>query len=115
MKFARPGGDLQAVCASEKLLRQRFADAADAVKYVLTVLAQADTMRDVRAFRSLQLFLMPPTQNHSGRLLIRHKEIDVTTELLTDDTTIRYEFDADSSGWINPTRLVRIVSISTNA
>ena len=115
MKFAWLEGDLHAVCASEKLLRQRFAGAAEAVMYVLTVLAHSDTMRDVRTFHSIQLFLEPPNQKHQGRLHIRHKEIDVTTELLIDDTTAIYEIDADSSDWINPIRRVRIVSISTNA
>jgi hypothetical protein len=115
VKFAWLGGDLQAVCASEKLLRQRFAGAATSVQHVLTVLAHADTMRDVRAFHSLQLFLVPPTQKHQGRLLIRHKEIDVTMELLADDTTTHYESDAASPAWMDPIRRVGIVSIVTNA
>lgn len=115
MKFAWLKGDLQAVCESEKLLRQRFAAAAHSVKYVLTLLANSDSIRDLRAFQSIQLFLVPPTQKHRGRLLIRHKEIDVTMELLIDDTTAIYEIDADSSDWINPIRRVRIVSISANA
>ena len=105
MKFAWSGGDLQ----------QRFAAAASSVQHVLSVLAHADTMRDVRGFHSLQLFPVPPTLKHQGRLLIRHKEIDVTTELLADDTAAYYESDAASPAWMDPIRRVRIVSIVTNA
>lgn len=115
MKFAWLGGDLREVCTSEKLLRQQFGDAASAVKFVLTTLAQSDSLRDVRTLRSLQLFLVPPTKKHYGRLLIRHKEIDVTTELLSEDTTTVYDADAASSAWLNPIRRLRIISISSNA
>lgn len=115
MKLAWSGGDLQQVCASERLLRQRFADATTAVKFVLTVLQQSDSLKDVRTLRSLQLFLIPPTNKHQGLLLIRHKEIDMTTELLNDDTTTLYDADSGSSEWLNPIRRLRIISIRPNA
>jgi hypothetical protein len=101
------------VCASEKLLERRFAGAGAAVRFVLTVLQQSDTLGDIRTLQSLQLYLIPPTQTHRGRLLIRHKEIDVTTELLTDNTTVVYT-DNDSSEWLNPIRRLRIISIVRN-
>lgn len=115
VKFAWSSGDLHAVCASEKLLQQRFGDTAAAVKFLLTVLAHADSLGELRPLRSLQLLPTPPTQKHRGRLLIRHKEIDMTTELLSNDDTVVYDEAAASSSWINPIRRLRIVSISSNA
>lgn len=115
VKFAWVSGDLNAVCASEKLLQQRFGDAAAAVKFLLTALAHADSLGELRPLHSLQLLPTPPTQKHRGRLLIRHKEIDMTTELLSDNDTVVYDEAAASFSWINPIRRLRIVSISSNA
>lgn len=96
------------------MLRRRFGEAATAVKYVLTVLSQSESLGDVRALRSIQLVLIPPTKRHLGRLLIRHKEIDVTTEMLIDDTTV-YDVSSATSEWSDPIRSLRIISISSNA
>ncbi|OZE40004.1 hypothetical protein CH259_04935 [Rhodococcus sp. 05-2254-4] len=101
-------------CLSEKLLRRRFGDAATAVKYVLTVLSQSESLGDVRTLRSVQLVLIPPTKKHLGRLLVRHKEIDVTTEMLIDGATV-YDVSSAPSEWIDPIRSLRIISISSNA
>jgi len=114
VKIAWPRGDLEVTCASEKLLRQRFAEGAAAVKLVLTVLHQSDTLREVRNFSSIQLFLVPPTGRRDGGLLIRHKEIDVTATLLNDDTTTVYETTSESTEWLNPIRRLRILTISDN-
>lgn len=115
MKFAWLGDDLHETCRSEKRLRQRFGDAASAVKVLLTALSQADSLGDVRAFRSLQLLLIPPTKKHQGRLLIRHKEIDMTMELLTADDRVIYEAERPSASWIDPISHVRVISINSNA
>ncbi len=116
MKIAWPRGDLEVTCASEKLLRQRFADADAAVKLLLTVLYESDTLREVRNFRSIQLYLLPPTGKRAGgRLLIRHKEIDVTATLLNDDNTTIYETTGESTEWLNPIRRLRILTISDNS
>tara|TARA_R110002020_G_scaffold18619_2_gene64754 strand:+ start:1434 stop:1781 length:348 start_codon:yes stop_codon:yes gene_type:complete len=114
VKIAWPRGDLEVICASEKLLRQRFAEADAAVKLLLTVLHQSDTLREVRNFRSIQLFLVHPTGKRDGGLLIRHKEIDVTATLLNDDNATLYETASDSCDWLNPIRRLRILTISDN-
>jgi hypothetical protein len=115
VKIAWPRGDLEVTCASEKLLRQRFAEGAAAVKLVLTVLHQSDNLREVRNFRSIQLFLVHPAAKRDGGLLIRHKEIDVTATLLNDDNTTVYEATSKSTDWLNPIRRLRILTISNNS
>lgn len=114
IQFAWVGGGLRETCLSEKLLRRRFGEAATAVKYVLTVLSQSESLGDVRTLRSIQLDLIPPTRKHLGRLLIRHKEIDVTTEMLIDDTTV-CDTGSVTSEWSDSIHTLRIISINSNA
>lgn len=115
MKFAWLSGDLRETCWSGRLLLQRFGSSTPAVQHLLTVLANAHSLGDIRAFRSLQLFLIPPTKKHQGRLLIRHKEIDMITELLTDDDHVVYDAGSTSTAWIDPIRRLRVISITSNA
>lgn len=114
MQFAWLEGRLGEVCASEQQLRARYGSAAAPVKLVLTVLAQSDCLQDVRAHRSLRLSLVPPTTADEVLLLIRHKEIDVTAEPLTDHALVQQGHDTTLT-WLDPVRRLRIVSINSHA
>lgn len=114
MQLAWLDGHLGEVCASEQQLRTRYGLAAAPVKLVLTVLAHSDCLRDVRTHQSLRLSLLPPTTAHEALLLIRHKEIAVTAEPLTDHAPVQ-QTHATTASWLDPVRRLRIVSISSHA
>jgi hypothetical protein len=114
VKITWPPDDLASVCGSATLLRQRFGENDATVMQILTVLHQANTMKEVRRFKFLQLFLITPTGKREGNLLIRHKEIDVNAYLLGDDSKVIARPDDETTRWLNQIRQLRITTITDN-